>query len=1027
MKYRCQDIFMVRVPSLPYFHTQNYLNWNDTTREYIHQNHLENFFDEGLLSSTRALHTAFHSEKQSEKQEKKTNESLGKYLVRGSSRPTPYGTWSRVGLGQWGTEDQVVIFSDKKIKKAQIDDQWLCFVIYSLEKDLNILKQLKLKINPIVYVNGDRVKNPYFSNHGLVREEGFEETFSKNDMKNTGLIELLRVLAEDFISYRDLNEHIKHKYEGIPEELIERTLLQLVDKEILLTNLRFPAFCENPLLHTLEVLHNLEQKPDVYFELERLNALLNQYESDEHKNDILQEFYEKVAAIHERKDYLKVDTGLVFSSATLSSQIKDKLEHFMDKFSQLAATTFENSQLVAFKEAFSEKYGPFVDVPIAEIIDENAFHGLSKMGREEKEASPREAKIRSIFDYKILQALAEGKEEIQVTLEDFESCELDKENTEKNTAFDLNVFVTKTQDNYQFVIGPNIGGMTGGSMFQRFSPLFDKALYEQYNTIYDEIREQTQEAYLTCEIREAIGTGRLANIVSQVERYPYYITIGNTEEITEGEIPLHDLAIGINDNDQLYIKSLSKQRLVKVITNHMLNPNMHSKVAQLLLAISTEYETVLLDRISMVYKNNYATVPRIVFEGVVISPRTWNLNSSQFHMDTFKSFIKDFEEFQKDYDLEKYVYLSESDNRLIIDIRQRKYQEQVYELLKKNQIVALLQLEAKTSESLLVQNENGEKYIGEFVFSFVKERKSTLQLLNRPSFLLQNREDKYSLGDNGWVYLKLYEVNERQDELLTKYVSSAVETLIPEKFFFLRYYDEQQHLRIRLKFPNEQIAMQKLLFLNQSLKEWRNKGLFSNVMFDTYEPEINRYGGKELLENTHDIFDIDSKFVLALLENFNLEDTKEKEMVYFVGMLSAFLALSGSSKELFELLDSEDLRKQSASEFKKERNKWMKWVEEVENATPQRIDERFQKLQELYFKRIEIYKAFANKMNREEEQLTSTKQDIICSLVHMFCNRTTGERQYENRSLGMLRYALFNYLEKQKHMNSKKKKQETKV
>ena len=65
--------------------------------------------------------------------------------------------------------------------------------------------------------------------------------------------------------------------------------------------------------------------------------------------------------------------------------------------------------------------------------------------------------------------------------------------------------------------------------------------------------------------------------------------------------------------------------------------------------------------------------------------------------------------------------------------------------------------------------------------------------------------------------------------------------------------------------------------------------------------------------------------------------------------------------------------------------------------------------------RNEALKAYNAKINATT-RLTTTKESIIASVIHMFCNRLTGDRSLEHKYLNIMREAISNIIEKDRHL-----------
>lgn len=103
MKYECNDIFLVRIPSLPVHVFSDFLRFaGDGVEDFLQQNGLGDFMDQSILLASRVLSEAKEREGQSQKKHKAKERALLKYLIRSATRATPYGLFAGVALGEFG-------------------------------------------------------------------------------------------------------------------------------------------------------------------------------------------------------------------------------------------------------------------------------------------------------------------------------------------------------------------------------------------------------------------------------------------------------------------------------------------------------------------------------------------------------------------------------------------------------------------------------------------------------------------------------------------------------------------------------------------------------------------------------------------------------------------------------------------------------------------------------------------------------------------------------------------------------------
>lgn len=103
MKYTCNDIFMVRTPSLSVETFSEFLRYEGhSIEDFIREKDLTSFMDKSILISSRELHKAKERNLQHNSKKWKDRElSFLKYLTRAATRPTPYGLFPELPWGNF--------------------------------------------------------------------------------------------------------------------------------------------------------------------------------------------------------------------------------------------------------------------------------------------------------------------------------------------------------------------------------------------------------------------------------------------------------------------------------------------------------------------------------------------------------------------------------------------------------------------------------------------------------------------------------------------------------------------------------------------------------------------------------------------------------------------------------------------------------------------------------------------------------------------------------------------------------------
>ena len=121
-----------------------------------------------------------------------------------------------------------------------------------------------------------------------------------------------------------------------------------------------------------------------------------------------------------------------------------------------------------------------------------------------------------------------------------------------------------------------------------------------------------------------------------------------------------------------------------------------------------------------------------------------------------------------------------------------------------------------------------------------------------------------------WLYAKLYTGASTADrvvrEIVAPLVQAARDSGAVDRWFFIRYGDPDWHLRLRFHGAPVRLVGEVLPALHAASGPLVADGRLWKVQLDTYEREVERYGGPEAIELAEHIFQADSDAVLEILD-----------------------------------------------------------------------------------------------------------------------------------------------------------------
>jgi thiopeptide-type bacteriocin biosynthesis protein len=274
----------------------------------------------------------------------------------------------------------------------------------------------------------------------------------------------------------------------------------------------------------------------------------------------------------------------------------------------------------------------------------------------------------------------------------------------------------------------------------------------------------------------------------------------------------------------------------------------------------------------------------------------------------------------------------------------------------------------------------------------------TISKTRRPS-LAASPETRLRPPGSDWLYLKLYSPRSAQEELLAGPVRELCrevdEARLADRWFFLRYADPQAHVRIRFQGRPRRLTEELVPRLCSWASQLLSDGACQTFAFDTYDRELERYGGPNAIRMAEAMFAADSRAVLELLAG-NIQMDRTLLTIVTIDDLLDALGLNTEAARLSWLKQTITWRKEVGEEYRARRDQLISILQEpaqlgasVNNA--------------LAARRVAL-KPVAERLSSLEStcSLMQPLGKILGSFVHMHCNRLWADQAAERRALALL-------------------------
>ena len=1052
--YKACNFYMLRTPLLPVEFYKSIcfpcdINLKTEMNEILKTKEIKEAIEVGSTSLFKSL-DKYNGDVQS---------SLMKYLIRLSTRTTPYGLFSGVNIGYFDEKSHVQLNNKESFKKRMRPDmEWVYGVVNNFENDSKYSKYIKVKKNNLIYHKGDRVINSYVSNLGIIDEKDGDVVTS---IRSTELFSLISENTHEFIEIEKLGDIISDKYTNVNNEKIYKYINNIMNNEYLISDLRPPLIECKPFEYVINKVKEIDEFGDTYIKLKDIYLKIEKYNNQAIGDGI--ELYDDIVnsmkKVYSNSSYfLQVDTKISTSKNTLNKCIAKDIEKYCSTLNKLGIPHNENISIKEYKKEFIEKYGENTEVRILELMDEDIGIGapigytnpMSHKSYVEYFPSDKLKKVKDYIKYKIVEANTKKSKVIELTEDDIEKMSSygDFAKAEElSPSIELNVIISAKdcknidEDNYLLFIGPNIGSNKAGKTFGRFMDILAEDDTERIKSeIYEKEQNVLDDEYLMVEINELLQHGRGNNVTINSSNVEYEICIATSHSGKKKSLDIKDLFVGVS-NDRLYVKSKTLNKKLFVTYHHMMTYKNGSNLARLLKEITFGYYEGLLDTAFTFEFKDFDYIPRLKYDKVVIMPESWYVKKEMFDLTSYENFEESLTKWLNKNKVPRYVYEKKYDNRLLLDLHSTLHRKELFNIIRKSKETVLL-TEIEIGENLdrtIVTDKDLNKYCSEIVIPLIrkpieKARKDILVLksIKTKSVISQNKcrvsvqDTKRNLfpGDENWYYYKLYLSSTRSNELIGDYLHDFCQKLIQDgsinKYFFLRYGDPEFHVRLRLQ-VNEVNDFVIHKYLKGFFEELKSKGLLNLIQNENYFRELERYGGVEIIEDAESYFYADSEYVGALIQYMREGKIDyEKTEIAIMSIISIMEQFNISFEDQENLFSSIIGRNDNRDLYKKNRKEYIRYS----NWQAVCNGEIGSEIYDLILKKQEKTINYTRAINKQDELglLSNSKVDIVLSCIHMFCNRFNGDRSWETLVMSLVRNSLYDLKSFKKSEQKKKQR-----
>ncbi|WP_448620841.1 lantibiotic dehydratase [Geodermatophilus sp. URMC 65] len=813
--------------------------------------------------------------------------ALMAYVSRAAARATPFGLFAGCTTGTIGSRTSLRLQPRSQYQRhSRLDMDYLWALSAAVERDPRLRAGLTYHPNSSLYEAAGRLRLVE-ARFAEARRSYHLVAFDKSPYLTATLER-----AEGGVTLGELAAALAD--EEVTRAEAEEFLTELVDSQLLVSDVRPGVTGDEPVHSLVATLDGHAGTAPLAGRLDESRLALEKIDAE--GLGVSPDRYRGIAAglgdlpvRAELSRLVQVDLVKPGQDATLGSQVVNEISRGVHILHQLAPAPSDS--LSRFRDEFLQRYETR-EVPLVEALDEETGIGFEVSSAPQAGASPLLAGLPfggsgeaedeqwserdGLLLGKLARALAAGAGEISIETSDLERLGSDRR-PPLPKAFSVMAAVAAESDDaiargaFQVLID-HVAGPSGAGLLGRFC----HADQEMLTFVRAHLQaEQARNPEQTFAEIVHLPEGRIGNILCRPVLREYEIPyLGRSGAPADRQIPVTDLLVSVR-GDRIVLRSrhLGREVVPRLTTAH--NYSWRSLgLYRFLCRLQAQQVAGYLEW-DWGPLGEAPFLPRVVSGRLVLSRARWNVAEPEVRMLARAGTASGFTEMQDwraERRLPRHVALADGDNELVVDLDNVLGVEALAHQLRGRREAVLVEMLPGPDE-LCASGPEG-RFVHQVIVPFVRTDvpEPTADLL--PSMTASVRR-RFPPGSE-WLYVKLYGGAATADQVLTQLIGPVVDSALAsgaaDRWFFIRYGDPDRHLRVRLHGQPERLHAEVLPRLEAAAAASVDAGQVWRVQFDTYEREVERYGGDRGIELAEQVFHADSDAVLAVLRSLSGEE-----------------------------------------------------------------------------------------------------------------------------------------------------------
>ncbi|MFP2928922.1 lantibiotic dehydratase, partial [Pyxidicoccus sp. 3LG] len=818
----------------------------------------------------------------------KVERTLVRYFARMAGRSTPFGLFAGLSLGRPGEATRLRLAPREDLRRhTRLDMDYVCALVEQVQREPAVRRALRYVPNSSLYLAAGRLR------YMEMRHTGRERTYHLVAVEPSPYLEATLERARGGATLETLAGALVADDPDVGLDDARAFIDELIESQVLVSTWAPPLTGPEPVPYLLEQSRGVPELAPTRTKLAAAHEALDRIDAS--PPGVPVESYQDVARMleglpipAELPRLFQVDMVRPTLEATLSPGVVDASRSAFEALHRIALGSASDSPLARFQQRFMARYEERA-VPLLEALDEETGIGFAADGGPgsgtgpllQGFAFPRHGGNRRVPEgarWKHLLTRLEScwrtqAHELVLTEDDLRAMESKGTLPLPESFAIVGTLVASStehvdQGDFRLVL-ESLVGPSGAVMLGRFCHA--DAELEAATRDYLRAEEALRPHALFAEVVH-LPQGRMGNVICRPALRDHdLVFLGQSGVPAEHRLELSDLTLSV-EQGRLVLRS---RRLGREVIPRMSHAhNYHSiGLGPYRFLGQLQQQGVLNMAFSWGPLGDAPFLPRVVHGQAVLALACWRVDAEALKAwgaTRGAARFQALQRFRREARLPRWVCLRDGDNQLPIDLDNVLSVDTFVQLARgRPHGVTLEELYPGPGE-LCVTGPDG-RYVHEVVLPFHRREPLGQAPRARTTPAAPALVRTFPPGSE-WLYAKLYTGMATADRLLTLTLAPVLRRLTAagavSHWFFLRYGDPDWHLRLRLHGAPERLHAEALPALQAACASALTSGESWRLQLDTYEREVERYGGPAGIELAEQLLAADSEAVLALLEAY---------------------------------------------------------------------------------------------------------------------------------------------------------------